>query len=224
MNLDIFKEELSDRKKVVKGITKDQINNELAVSGFPALYIETDSHIIFSNSVLDIGGIRISLPGLTLIDVVEKLRENNIDSYITRNSIAMLPAELLIDFDNKIVITEEVDISPKNMDEIHDKSILNVPGLEESSIVKTILSVYSSSHEYRTDDSIFSYYREENRLFINSLLEDTKVMIEYQINKFFIYMNNENIIELNKLLKDNTDSINNKMLINDINSNNWDKI
>jgi len=226
MNLDIFKEELSDRKKVVRGITKDQINSELMANGYPALYIETDSHIIFCNSTLTIDEISISLPGLTLIEVVKRLRENSIDAYITRNSIGMLPAELLIDFDNKIIITENVDISPKNIDEIHDKSILNIPALEESSILKTIVYVYSVNENriYGTNNEIFSYYREGNRLFTNGLLEDTEVMIEYDINKFFIYINDENVIELNKLLDDSIDSINNKILLNNVNSNNWDKV
>ncbi|RLA16181.1 MAG: hypothetical protein DRQ60_05080 [Gammaproteobacteria bacterium] len=226
MSLDIFKRDLSDKKKRVSGITKEQINSELAANGYPGLYIETDIHLKFSNSTITIGEEVLPISGMTLIETVKILREHGVSAYLTRNSVGMLPAELLLDFDNKIVFTEEVDVSPKNIDEMHNKNILNVPGLEESSITKTILSVSSSSRNiiYKTDDSTFSYQVDDNRLFINGLLEDTTAMIEYEIDKFFIFMNTENVIELNKLLRSDMKNINNRILMNDINSNNWDKV
>ncbi|RLA68391.1 MAG: hypothetical protein DRQ78_00775 [Epsilonproteobacteria bacterium] len=226
MRTDMYKEKISDKKLKANCITKDQINRELTAKGFPAIYIETDLDFELSNGVVRLQDDNISLTGLTLAELVKRLRDNNIDAYITRDSIAMLPAELLIDIYRTVYVVEDVDISPKSMSEIHHKNLLNVPGSMESSIERRIVSLYSKKKKikYKTDGSQFSYSLEGDKLYTNGLLPDTVVSVEYSMNKFFIYLSDENIIELSRLFKHGTNNINRRIMINNVNSNNWDKI
>jgi len=226
MRTDMYKSDISDKRQKPTGITKDEINSQLSTEGFPALYIETDLDFRLCSGVIKLKDITISLPGLTLIELVKILRENNINAYITRDSVGMLPAELLIDLYRTVYVSEDVDVSPKNIDEIHHKNILYVPGSLESSIERRIVSIYSKKRniKYKTDNSQFSYRLEGSKIYTNGLLPDTKIIVEYSINKFFVYIKNENIIELSKLLRYGQDNINKRMMINNVNSNNWDKV
>ena len=226
MKTNVYKKDISDTRKPTSGITKNQINSELLSNAYPALYIESDKEIVFDNSTVIVDGSAQTISGKTVIEVVKILRDLNVDAYITRRSIGMMPAELLIDFKNQIIISEEIDVSPKDTTEIHHSNLMNVPGLEEASIDREIVSVYSKNRdiEYTSRNTEYSFYPEGDLLYINGLVDDTMVVLKYNINKFFIFMKDENFIEINKLLQYKDLNINNRIMLNNINSNNWDKI
>ncbi|RLA68530.1 MAG: hypothetical protein DRQ78_00140 [Epsilonproteobacteria bacterium] len=226
MKTNIYMEPISDRKKKRFGITKDHINTELMSDAYPALYIETDHELIISNGLLTSDDLEIALPGLTMLDIVNQLREYGITAYITRKSVGMLPAELLIDFKNKIVISEEIDLSPKRLSEINHKNMLHTPGLDDANIKREIVTMYSNERDikYKKDKGTYSYMVEDGNLYTNGLLPDTMAVVKYDINKFFLYTKDENIIELGKMLKNKSNTISKRIMINNVNARNWDKV
>ncbi|MDB4533413.1 hypothetical protein N9242_00975 [Vicingaceae bacterium] len=223
---DSYKEKISDIRSDSSGITKDQVNKNLTKGSYPAIYIEHMSEFVIDNGTIYFNDVKISTPGLTVIDLVKRMREAGLNAYITRDQISMLPAELLIDFSNRSTVLKDIDISPKNMDEIHGKHVLNIPGLEETSIDRDIISMHSESIsvKYSTDNPLYSFYIEDNKIYTNGLRHDTQAMIEYKINKFFIFIGKENIIELSNLCANAENSLSKTILIDGINSYNWDRI
>lgn len=221
-----YKQKISDSRQESTGITKQQINNHLMLTAYPAIYIETQESLEIINSNIITGGEIISTLGLTVLETVKRLRDNGITAYVSKDSISMLPAESLVDFSNRSTVLKDIDISPKNIDEIHGKGVLNIPGLEETSIRRSIVSMHSDSirTKYSKNEGRYSFKLVDDKIYTNGLRSDTKAVVDYKIDKFFLFINKENIIELNSVLRSGKRSLSRDMLTDTINSQNWDKI
>jgi len=221
MRDDLYQFKISDQKKNKTGLTKQQINNELMIGGYPAIYIESNDNLSILNNIVECRDNTFSISGMTILELVVKLNNIGIDSYITNSSISFMPAELLLDINNNIYFSEGIDLSPKDMSEIHNRNILNVPGAEESSIIREIVKVYSFQNGEIHNNK---YQIDNNLLYINNITEETMAIIRYKLNKFFIYIGKENILETNYIIKKSKDNKSNKILLDNVNLINWNSI
>jgi len=221
MKNDLYEFNISDQKKEKAGLTKKQINSKLLSGGYPAIYIESSRDLSIYNGIIKYEGDEFSISGMTILELVIKLNNAGINAFITRSSISFMPAELLLDIDNNTYFSKEVDVSPKDMSEIHNENILLVPAAEEDSIEREVVKVYSirggKTHHYK-------YQVNGSLLYINNIRAETVVLVRYKIKKFFIYMNEENITEAHYLIKKDRKNCSNEILLENVNLLNWNSI
>ena len=226
MSFNILSTRVSTLEKNDSIITKTHANTESMKDAFPSIYIESSETISISNTVMTISDNVFSIIGMTIIELVIKIRSYGILAYITKQEVGLLPAELLLDFANESVISRDIDLSPKKLSTIHDKILLNVPALDESSIYREVISVYSKSEDvmYGDSDQRFSFFTESDMLYINGLREDTKAIILYRIDKFFLFASRKNSIELSMALSVESEKINGSLLMETSTALNWNKV
>lgn len=226
MPLDLFESRISTNVTDDAGITKSQLTSSLMRSGFPTLYIESNVLFKVDNAKVTTENLEFSIIGLTMLEVVKKLRDNGISAYLARIDVGMLPAELLLDFSNESIFSIDIDSSPKRLSEIHAKTLVNIPGLDESSISREVISVYSINQDikYGISGERNSYFIDNNMLYTNGLLSDTRAVVMYRANKFLLFASKENSIELSSALEIEGTKINNSILLETSTALNWNKV
>jgi len=222
----VYKDDISDLGTELIAGTKEFVYEELMENAYPGIYIESELRIECAEGVMCIEDQHIELAGKTILTVVVELQDMGIEAYLTSDTIAMTPAELIVDYSNSVYRTVDIDKSPKPLSELHSKEIINIPGLSESSISREIVSVVSKSLSLEDADNggYHEYNIDNGNLYINKLTHDTRCIYKYTANKFFLFISDKSVIDINKMLqKDHTTSLS-KILLRSMNAINTDKL
>lgn len=222
----VYEQNISDLGESVVYGTSEYLYEKVMENAYPAIYIDSPLKVRYSNGILRVEHDAIYLAGKTLLSVVIELQQLGVNAYLTSKNIGLVPAELLVEYSSSEISMSDIDRSPKPLEELHTKSIINVPGLNESSITREIIAVYS--HSIAVNDSDSDGYHEFTvdlrNIYVNGLTHDTKCLYKYTANKFFLYASDKSVIDANQMLSEDRESVSGKMLAHSINAINTDKL
>lgn len=214
----ISSKRISDRaEKHIQGLPKD-IRSRLMERAMPAIYIEDNLALVLSACTIEHENNKIFIEGKTLIQVISELRAIGVMAYLCSKSLAMYPAELLIDYTSHSFGEVGVDRSPKPLREMHTPGSLNIPLMREASISRDVFSVHTggNSNKHRI---------EEGMLYTEELEDQTKCIFKYKAIKYLLYVSNTNFVPLEEMIahdKDRSASAN--LLLRTSSIRNTDKI
>lgn len=222
----IYEDNISDLGESVVLGTSEYLYEKVMENAYPAIYIESPTEIEYSNGIITSNSGNITIAGKTLLDVVIEMQAIGIVAYLTSKNIGLMPAELLVKYGSSNIDLTDINISPKPLAELHTRGIINVPGLNEDSIAREILAIYS--HSIAVDNSKSNGYHtfsvDSSNIYIDGLAHDTKCLYRYTASKFFLYASDKSVLDANKMLLNDKESASSKMLANSINAINTDKL
>lgn len=224
--INIYEDNISDLGEPVVYGTSDYLYEQVMENAYPGIYIESNTRIMYKNGTLHTETGTISVAGKTLLSVVVELQALGVSAYLTSKNVGLIPAELLVEYTSSEVYASDVNRSPKPLEEFHTKGIINVPGLNEDSIDRWIVAVYSRSIAIDDSDSngYHTFTVDSRNLYIDGLTYDTTCIYRYTANKFFLYVSDKSVIDANQMLSEDTVSASGKMLADSINAINTDKL
>lgn len=206
--------------------TRDYLEDAVSREAYPVIYIDSAQELRYLNGIIYYNDITYPVAGKTLLTVVLELQALGISAYLVSDTVAIIPAELLVPYRSHDTGTLDVDSSPMSLTSMHTPNILNVLGLDEANIERNILSVHSRqrANDDTERDGYLDFSTSGGNLFVNNLPTDATCLYEYNTTRFFLYASSKAVIDVHSMVSHDTHSSASQMLIDSMNSINTDQL
>lgn len=199
---------VASKSRASAGISKDAILSSVARDVQPVIYINNCSKAFsVDNALLSIGPKKYPLPVTILAEVVEILRNNGIEAYLTNERFGLLPGSFLMNFKQLSTVRRNTLCSPVDLTKIFPKNLLSFNYEDEASIVREVTQVHETDGdiEYIESQSLspseFCYKQDQNTLLLSRIEKEVTVVVVIKMTNFYLNIAKESVFDLNQHTK-----------------------